>query len=628
MNNYFNIVIIGIFFCFFSVLNAQSSDDIDNYKKSLQEADVFIEDALVNITFKLDKKNKQVNVIEESYFTFKSIKERADIIYPIFYNNESSIKKFETRNYKGKKNRIEVHDEAYSSNDIFHQDVRVQYTKLSFPLKGDFITVRYDKETFDSKYFTSIYFQQPFPVQQIIYHFEIPEWLEVDLKEFHFENAQISKTIENNKTKEITFIAKNLVPSSDESFLQGRSYYEPHVLILGKSFTDGKDKITLFEDTKDLYEWYKSLVDEVVVDNNAFATKVAELTENSNTDIEKIQNIFYWVQDNIKYIAFEDGIAGFQPDAPQNVYNKRYGDCKGMAILTKHMLKSAGFDARVAWIGTDRIAYDYSTPSLSVDNHMICAVMLDNKPIFLDATEKFNKYGEFATRIQGKQSLIENGEDYILARVPVAAVPNKEILDASFIITDDHLAGTVNRTYDGEYRVQFQNGFTNLQNSEKDKILTKYLEQGNTQFKVSEIKPFDAEQREKPIMITHNLQVQGAVSNFNNVDYIDLSPLMPAEFFEIKERSTDFLHPYTGIVKNSISVIIPDGKKVGDLPQPINIAKAGYTIKIDYQKTADKITMNSYLEIKDRLLKKDNFEQWDKDINTVKDFYIEQITFQ
>jgi hypothetical protein len=38
--------------------------------------------------------------------------------------------------------------------------------------------------------------------------------------------------------------------------------------------------------------------------------------------------------------------------------------------------------------------------------------------------------------------------------------------------------------------------------------------------------------------------------------------------------------------------------------------------------------MNSYLEIKDRLLKKDNFEQWDKDINTVKDFYIEQITFQ
>jgi hypothetical protein len=62
-----------------------------------------------------------------------------------------------------------------------------------------------------------------------------------------------------------------------------------------------------------------------------------------------------WCQDN-KYIAFEDGIAGVQTRCTSNV-NKRFGDCKGMAILTYQALQ-AGFDARVVWIGTDS-AHDY-----------------------------------------------------------------------------------------------------------------------------------------------------------------------------------------------------------------------------------------------------------------------------
>ena len=66
--------------------------------------------------------------------------------------------------------------------------------------------------------------------------------------------------------------------------------------------------------------------------------------------------MFYWVQDNIRYIAFENGIMGFKPDAAQNVLNKKYGDCKGKANLLKEMLKLAGYDARLTWIGTSDLA--------------------------------------------------------------------------------------------------------------------------------------------------------------------------------------------------------------------------------------------------------------------------------
>ena len=40
---------------------------------------------------------------------------------------------------------------------------------------------------------------------------------------------------------------------------------------------------------------------------------------------------------------FEAGILGHKPDTPAEVLRKRYGDCKGMAILLRTLLKAQGF---------------------------------------------------------------------------------------------------------------------------------------------------------------------------------------------------------------------------------------------------------------------------------------------
>jgi hypothetical protein len=44
------------------------------------------------------------------------------------------------------------------------------------------------------------------------------------------------------------------------------------------------------------------------------------------------------------------------------VLQKKYGDCKGMGNLTAEMLKAIGLNGRICWLGTNHIAYDYSTP--------------------------------------------------------------------------------------------------------------------------------------------------------------------------------------------------------------------------------------------------------------------------
>ena len=181
----------------------------------------------------------------------------------------------------------------------------------------------------------------------------------------------------------------------------------PHIIITPESYTIKNKSFQLMKTTKDLYTWYLGLVKKIGNRTESLVPIVDELISKAKTDEEKIKNIYYWVQDNIRYVAFEYGIMGFKPEDCQSVLNNKFGDCKGMANLTKEMLKLAGFDARLTWIGTNDLPYNYSLPSLVVDNHMICTVIHKGQYLFLDPTEKNSNLYENGARIQGKQALIE-----------------------------------------------------------------------------------------------------------------------------------------------------------------------------------------------------------------------------
>src|SRR6185436_1522859 len=170
---------------------------------------------------------------------------------------------------------------------------------------------------------------------------------------------------------------------------------------------DQGKKNTLFETDTDLYKWYASMITLVNNKSDDVRQKALKLVEGKKTDMDKIKSIFYWVQDNIRYVAFENGIMGFKPASAGTVYKNKYGDCKGMANLLCEMLKTVGFDARLTWLGTNDIPYDFSTPALCINNHMICTVVLNGKNYFLDATEDYIAFNDYANRIQGRPVMIE-----------------------------------------------------------------------------------------------------------------------------------------------------------------------------------------------------------------------------
>ena len=592
--------------------------------------DVAILESTENVTFDLNKTESKVIVNHSMNERLMNINHRAAIQKYEFYDSESKIETFNLKYRNDKSVMNQVVDEFYKDNDLFYNDARVKHMVVNFPLQGYMYNYELEKKYDDVKYFTTLFFNDEFPVLKKQIVVTIPDWLNAELKEFNFDGAKITKTqTKDSKNNTIyTYTIHDVPAIYKEENAPGRSYLYPHVLVIAKSYKlKGKD-ITLFDSTADLYKWYKSLVDLMKDDTSVFKSKVTELIATAKTDEEKIKNIYYWVQDNIRYIAFEDGIAGFKPDESNHVFEKRYGDCKGMANLIKQMLKLAGFDARLTWIGTKHIAYDYKTPSLAVDNHMICTLFYKDKKYFLDGTEKFNSFGEYAERIQNKEVMIEDGDAFIIDKVPTAShESNKEIFKANLTISDEKLQGTCSKDYVGESRAQLLHIYSRFKNDKKSETLDNYLSKGEKNILVTNIKTSDLKNRDAKLTIGYDVSIANKVSSFDNEMYVDLEYMNEFKGFELKDRKTDYQFDFKKNYESTVSLAIPSGYSVTKIPTDLVVKEDNFDMAITFQKTDKEIIYKKSFIFKNGEIKASEMTKWNDFIKKLIANYNQQITF-
>ena len=362
--------------------------------------------------------------------------------------------------------------------------------------------------------------------------------------------------------------------------------------------------------------------------NDQVNAKAKEITAGISNDLDKIKKIFYWMHDNIRYIAFEDGIAAFKPEKPEEVLRKKYGDCKGMAHLTKGMLKALGFDARLCWIGTNHIAYDYSTPSIAVDNHMICALIYLGKTYFLDATENYIGFNEYAERIQGRQVLIEDGAKYIHTTVPVTVYEqNLNIEKDTLSIKGTDVEGSVSREWRGEEK---ENIFSQLNAIKKEKssdAFIKYLSDDDKNYAITDFTTSSLQDYDKPLTAQYKMKHSNAVSSFGNDLYVDIDIRKDlGNFtFDIKERSLDYWFSYKTNTRQEVQLSIPPEYTVTAMPPNVIVKNDDYEFSATIVKQPGKILYTKSIVIKNPRLVKSKFEQWNRDIEKLRAFYNEQI---
>ena len=620
--------------CCFIDSKAQTSfsDKIPEWKKIFPKEDVLAKVYKEEINFSLVATTvtgeKKVQAIVSSQTELVPLKDFIKYEDGLFYNDELSIDNVKVLNQDKKEVAIQKLCGDYSSQDIFHSDAKLCVVKFPLAEKGKPFSYSYQENYHDIKFLTSFYFMQHYPVLERVIQFNIPSWLELDLREFNFEGYKIEKAIakEGDITKH-TFRLTNIEAYKKEPHSPNHAISFPHIICVTKGYSDAGKRTVLFENVKDLYGWYSSVCADIGNKPEFVKAKVTELISNKKTDIEKVEAIFYWVQDNIRYIAFENGIMGFKPDAAQNVFKNKYGDCKGKANLLKTMLSIAGLDARLTWIGTSDLPYDYSLPSLAVDNHMICTVIINGKRFFLDGTEEFIALNDYAQRIQGKQVLIEDGKNHIIDRIPeFPAIRNKISISSKMNITDNFINGNAVAEYNGESKISVQSVIASTRNEKRAESLSSFVRSGNSNVEASNITNTDFNDRQKPLQLKYDFKANNQVTKTGNELYVIMDWEKEFGSLEMPEdRKNDYEFNQKYYLSMQSELTIPDGYKVEYVPAGFKKSSPYGSFEGAYLNKGKSIVYTKTIVINKPILKKSDFGAWNSFIGEINKFYNDQV---
>lgn len=608
------------------------TDKLNSWKTQFAKEDVIAYSHKEIISFSLNSQpgpgEGKVKATVRTEITVVPVKDFLKYNDGLFFNEEVSIDNVKVINSKGKEVAIQKLCGSYQQDDIFHSDTKVCSIKFPLDEKGKGFTFSYQNNFRDVKYLTSLYFHNPIPSVEKIIEFRIPSWLETDLREFNFAKAVIEKTsAKENDITRITYRVKDVPAFQRESSSPNHAISYPHIICVNKSFTENGQRQILFESVKDLYGWYHSVCAAIGNEPAVLREKVIDLTAGKKTDLEKIESLFYWVQDNIRYIAFENGIMGFKPDAAQNVFRKKYGDCKGKANLLREMLKLAGYDARLTWIGTSDLPYDYSLPSLAVDNHMICTVILNGTRYFLDGTEDYIALNDYAQRIQGKQVLIEDGDNFIIDRIPdFPAERNKVNTITKMNIEEGTLIGNTAIEYNGESKILLQRVYSSMRSENKKDVLSAFLKKSDNNVEINNIKEPDFNGRQKALQVSFDFTAINQVTKTGNELYVVMDWDKEFSSMELNaNRKNDYEFNQKYYLSSQAELVIPAGYKVDYLPDAFKKSTPDYSFEASFTNKGKSILYIKKIIVNKPILQKTTFDEWNSFIKSINKFYNDQV---
>jgi transglutaminase-like putative cysteine protease len=528
----------------------------------------------------------------------------------------------------------EFKDKFEIQSGVFFDDTRS--VSFSFPAitPGARTVSDYTVRHVDARFVMPFFVGSYVPVKHAELTITAPKGVRIGYKTFHAENTAIKYTKEEKgSTVVYRWTADNLPSPPRESDGPESSYYLPHLVFFVEEATVGGQQRKLLAGVPELYTMYADFVKRIDRQPSpALQHRVDSLLVGAKTEEEKVRRVYYWVQDNVKYIAFEQGLRGFIPHDAGLVYARRYGDCKDMAHLTNEMLHLAGVkNAYLTWVGTRDLPYKYAelaTPG--VDNHMIATYEpTPGKYVFLDATSKHTPYGMPSAMIQGKEGLL--GLDEKSSRVvgiPVMDKARSGTDDASVLTLDGTtLRGTGKLSMAGYTKVTQSYGLDGLDRTDEPKYIKALLERGNNKFFVDKYSITNLDARDQPLSISYDYRLQDYVQQVDDEVYVNLNLERPyaTDRIDSTTRKLPRYNEYAHTDHTRTELVVPDGYEVSYLPPTAQAQGDALGFKVSYERQGNKIIQDRELYVNYLLLQPQQFGSWNKVVGKLGSAYREVV---
>ncbi len=529
-------------------------------------------------------------------------------------------------------------DNIPSDGESFYDDTRIKTVLYSGLTKRAVTETKYTTKCTEVNILPRLFIQKGIPIVKSVIEVTVPSYIQMDfvLKGEHTNWIKETRYDKNN-TITFKFTAVNVPPYKSFKGVPSGLYNLPHVIAVIKSVTrPGERKAKpVLNNPDNLYEYLYKFVRNINIaadTDRSINNTVDNLIKHDITQWQKAAHIYDWVQKNIHYIGFEDSLGGFYPRQAPDVYRRKFGDCKDMSSLLVAMLRRAGIKAYFAWIGTNHLPYTFDeTPVPTINNHMICAIKLDNSYIFVDGTHPMLPLGRNRSDLQGKQAMVSfDKKHYDIVKIPIEPAGKNFIKDSTYlkIISDKSVEGTVNMELSGDEAWYLSANLMYKRYEDRDEWIRYFTERGSNKYLVTK---YDAHvdetgDKEGHVYTEFNLhdymqKIKGQyIINMNMDRYFDNA------WIDTKGRTVPYYFTNKEKLVQIVVLEIPKGSRVAYLPHSTKgTLKNLLNYKITYKVSGNKVILKKEYELKGRMTSQQQFKDQNKIVSALQKTYKESV---
>lgn len=348
-----------------------------------------------------------------------------------------------------------------------------------------------------------------------------------------------------------------------------------------------------FSNWQEMGSWYNNLSNGRRDASAEIQQKVAALTASDPTTLDKMTALARFVQHDIRYVAIELGIGGYQPHPASDVFKHHYGDCKDKATLLSSMLHEVGVDSYYVVINSRRGSITPGMPAHNGFNHVILAIKLPpgvadasliatmqhpklGRILFFDPTNDLTPFGQIGGYLQANYGLLVTPDGGEMVQLPKQPGAMNSIVRTAKLTLDasGKLQGDVKEVRLGD-RAWYERGrlLTVTRDADRVKPIENLLGGSLSNFHITDAKVVNLEQTSLPFGFVYSFEAMNYAKNAGGLLLVRPRVIgtKSSSLLETKEPRK-FPIEFEGPVldTDNFEITLPPGYTVDDLPPPVD----------------------------------------------------------
>jgi hypothetical protein len=224
----------------------------------------------------------------------------------------------------------------------------------------------------------------------------------------------------------------------------------PGVLITYPVKSGGEENFTWI----DFGDWYADLFESKTRPDPELKNTVSAIIAGLNSDLLKLEAIFNYCQQKIRYEQVYPDLGEFIPNHCSITLERGYGDCKDYSALIYTMAKAAGIKTSPALCLRGRGVKSFENIPVSQFNHIIIYFRTDDNEYWLDGTNRSGSFGVTTSDLINQEALIIEKGNSRLKQIKNSE-SNLLKITGSLLPSGTDLTGELTFTLSGQYAVDF-----------------------------------------------------------------------------------------------------------------------------------------------------------------------------